>query len=82
MCLVGSKPVRSNVTIPTKSFSRVFFFHKFRNLPCIMMSSIIPLPHQFSIFEDMLTALILGGCLQEVQLLYCTFIVTSPLPHI
>ena len=33
MWLVGSKPIRSNVTVPTTSFSRVFFFlHKWRHI--------------------------------------------------
>ena len=46
MWLVESKPIRSNVTIPTTSFPRVFFFffHKWCHVLSIMTSSIIPDP--------------------------------------
>ena len=39
MRLVGSKPITSNVTVPTTSFLHVFF-HKWRHAPCIMTSCI------------------------------------------
>ena len=43
MWLVGSKPIRSNVTIPTTSFLRIFFFFfKWLHVPCILISSIVP----------------------------------------
>ena len=50
--LVGSKPIKSNVTKPTTSFSRVlchhefvmigYFFHKWCHQQCMMTSSFIP----------------------------------------
>ena len=43
MWLVGSKPIRSNVKIPTTSLI-ARFFHKWRHAPCIMTPSIIPSP--------------------------------------
>ena len=52
MWLVGSKLIRSNVTIPTISFSRLFFY-KWR-LMCRLHCDIIilsSLPRQFSTFE-------------------------------
>ena len=51
MWLVGSKPIRSNITIPTTSFSAVFFTN---DVMCHGHYDIIyhPLSHQFSIFED------------------------------
>ena len=55
MWLVGSKPIRSNVTMQTTSFSYILshslfvmirvkehFLHTWRHVPCVMTSSIIP----------------------------------------
>ena len=50
MWSVGSKPIRSNVTIPTASFSRIFF-HKWHHVPCIMTSFIIPSPSILNIWR-------------------------------
>ena len=56
--LVGSKPIRSNATIPTTSFLHVFFFHKWHHVLCIMTSSITPFPSIFNIWRHVgLTAL-------------------------
>ena len=64
MWLVGSKPIRSNVTMQTTSFSRILsyslfvmirvkehFLHTWCHVPCIMTSSIIP-SLSILIFED------------------------------
>ena len=50
MWLVGSKPIRSNVTIPATSFLHKFL-HKWHNVPCIMMSSIITSPSILNIWR-------------------------------
>ena len=54
MWLVGSKPIRSNVTIPTTSFLRVFFFFFTNDVMChALWCHLSSLPYQFSIFENM-----------------------------
>ena len=51
MWLVESKPIRSNVTIPTTSFL-CSFFHKWCHVPWSLWHHLSSLSHQFSIFED------------------------------
>ena len=64
MWLVGSKPIRSNVTMPTTSFLHVLchskfvmirvkehFLHTRRHVPCVMTSSVIPSLSIFNIWR-------------------------------
>ena len=51
MWLVGSKPIRSNVTIPTTSFSHIFFFSQMTSHAVHCDVSIIPSPSILNIWR-------------------------------
>ena len=62
MWLVGSKPIRSNVTIPTTSFSCIFFSQTTSCAVVIMTSFIIPCPSILNIWRrGGMTALAIGS---------------------